>query len=57
MLRRRDISAVILAGARFSECSLDAHAWVETDLDPNERVREAFGFRPLIEIGEAANDR
>jgi hypothetical protein len=51
MLRRRGIQAVILAGARFSDhSSLDAHAWVETDL-PSDKSPENSTYATLIRIG------
>src|SRR6516162_9967563 len=44
MLRRRGIPAVMVAGARFSgPSSLDAHAWVDTDLGVNDNSFENSG--------------
>src|SRR6476660_2443212 len=43
MLRRRGIPAVLFAGVRFSgHSSLDAHAWVETDLIDNTTENSGF---------------
>jgi hypothetical protein len=58
MLRRRGIPAIMFAGARFSgHSSLDAHAWVETDLGVNGKSSENFGFATVIRIGTRAVDR
>jgi len=52
MLRRRGIPAVFFAGARFSgHSSLDAHAWVDTDLGINNKKSESSGFTTVIRIG------
>jgi hypothetical protein len=51
MLRRRGISAVMCAGARFlGNSSLDAHAWVYTGRGANEGS-ENFDFTTVIKIG------
>jgi len=52
MLRGRGIPAVILVGARFSgESRLDAHAWVETGLEVNDKRSENSSFATVIRIG------
>ena len=52
MLRRRGIPAVMFAGARFSgHSSLEAHAWVETDLGVNDKRSENPGFATVMRIG------
>ena len=57
MLRRRGIQAVLFAGAKFSShSSLDAHAWVETDL-VNEKSSENSGFATVIRIGSGGIDQ
>jgi hypothetical protein len=58
MLRRRGIPAIMYAGARFSgHSSLDAHAWVDTGLETNDKSSENFGFATVIRIGTRAVDR
>ena len=53
MLRRRGIRAVLLAGVRFSgHSSLDAHAWVNTDLATDNKSNENSDFATVIRIGE-----
>jgi Transglutaminase-like superfamily len=53
MLRRRGIRAILLAGVRFSgHSSLDAHAWVDTDLATDNKSNENSGFATVIRIGE-----
>jgi transglutaminase superfamily protein len=57
MLRRRGIRAILLAGVRFSgHSSLDAHAWVDTDLatDNKSKSNENASFAPVIRIGGGA---
>jgi len=57
MLRRRGIPAVLFAGVRFSgHSSLDAHAWVETDLIDNTSS-ENSGFATVIRIGTGGADQ
>ena len=57
MLRRRGIPAVLFAGVRFSgHSSLDAHAWVETDLI-NNTSSENSGFATVIRIGTGGADQ
>jgi hypothetical protein len=52
MLRRRGIPAVMFAGVKFSDhSSLDAHAWVDTDLGVNDNSFENSGFVTVIRIG------
>ncbi len=52
MLRRRSVPAVFFAGARLSgHSSLDAHAWVDTDLGGNNEKSENSGFATVIRIG------
>jgi hypothetical protein len=55
MLRRRGIPAVMVAGARFSGPSLDAHAWVDTGMHDNGS--EGSDFTTVIRIGAGARDR
>jgi hypothetical protein len=56
MLRRRGIPAVLFAGARFSgPSSLDAHAWIKTNL--NNTSAENRDFVAVIKIGNEAFDR
>jgi hypothetical protein len=56
MLRRRGIAAVMFAGVRFSDhSSLDAHAWVETDLVNDSS--ENSGFATVIRIGTQGADQ
>ena len=53
MLRRRGIRAILLAGVRFSgHSSLDAHAWVDTELATDNKSNENSGFAAVIRIGE-----
>jgi hypothetical protein len=53
MLRRRGIRAILLAGVRFSgHSSLDAHAWVDTDLATDNKNNKNSGFATVIKIGE-----
>ena len=50
MLRRRGIPAVMSAGVRFfGLSSLDAHAWVETNLEGKDKSSEKF--TTVIRIG------
>ena len=52
MLRRRGIPAVIFMGVRFSDdCSLDGHAWVDTDATMKDKDSENSTFKPVITIG------
>jgi hypothetical protein len=53
MLRRRDIPAVIVAGAKFfGDSSLLAHAWIQIDSKATERYSERSEFIPLVRIGQ-----
>jgi hypothetical protein len=55
MLRRRGIPAIIFAGVRFSgDFSLDAHAWVDTDLVMSDKSDVNSDFTPVIRIGTGA---
>jgi hypothetical protein len=50
MLRRRGIRARLVAGVKFSDhASLNAHAWVDTGLPPDDP--ENSGFVTVIKIG------
>jgi len=50
MLRRRGIRARLVAGVKFSDhTSLNAHAWVDTALAPDDS--ENSGFVTVIRIG------
>jgi hypothetical protein len=56
MLRRRGISAVMLAGVRFSgDSSLVAHAWVDTGV--NDKISANSDFAIVIRIGSGGVDR
>jgi hypothetical protein len=58
MLRRRGIPAVMYAGVRFAgESLLDAHAWVDTSLEVNDKRSEDFDFMPVIRIGIGVADQ
>lgn len=52
MLRRRNIFAVICAGVKFADdFSLDAHAWVHTDLGIMSEYQEGADFATVLRIG------
>ena len=58
MFRRRGIPAVLLAGIKVIEdSSLDAHAWVDTDLEANGKSSDNSGFATMIRIGTRDIDR
>src|SRR5262249_2768949 len=58
MLRRVGIPAVIFAGARLSDhSSLEAHAWVETGLEVNDKRSENLGFATVMRIGTGTIDQ
>jgi Transglutaminase-like superfamily len=58
MLRRRRIPAVMFAGVRFcSRSSLDAHAWVQTDLEMSDKNADNSAFTTVIRIGTGSVDR
>jgi hypothetical protein len=58
MLRRRGIPATMIAGVRFlGHSSLDAHAWVDTDLEADGQSTKGSDFVTLIRIGTSAVDR
>lgn len=52
MLRRRSIPAVIFTGVRVSDHSvLEAHAWVDTGVELNNKSSEHSRFATVIRIG------
>jgi hypothetical protein len=58
MLRRRGISAVMMAGVRsFDDSSLLAHAWVQTAGRMIGGSSENAAFTPLLRIGQEPADR
>jgi Transglutaminase-like superfamily len=58
MLNRRGIPAIIFAGARFSShSSLEAHAWVETDLSGSDMSSLNSDFTTVMRIGTGAANR
>jgi hypothetical protein len=58
MLRRRGIPATMNAGVRFSDnSSLEAHAWVDSDLDVKDNSAKNSDFVALIRIGSQAADQ
>src|SRR5262245_10671946 len=54
MLRRRGIPAVVVAGVKVSEdCSLHAHAWVDTGHAELNANPENSAFTAVVRIGQA----
>lgn len=51
MLRRRGIPVVMVAGARLADSSMQAHAWVCSDMELGEHQE----FTVLLKIGEAGS--
>jgi len=57
MLRRRQVPATILAGARISEdSSLHAHAWLHAGQELSSGMTENGGFTALLRVGHESRD-
>jgi len=55
MLRRRGIPAVMVAGVKFSEdCSLQAHAWIDTGHAGPSANTENSAFIAVVRIGQSS---
>jgi hypothetical protein len=54
MLRRRGVPAVVLAGVKFENSVLRAHAWVQTGDATLDTELEEIAFTVVMSIGEQA---